>query len=488
MSDIKPSHNIAEFSVSEISNALKRVVESNFSYVRVRGEISGYRGPHSSGHCYFSLKDDKSKIDAIVWKGSFQQMRYKPEEGMEVIATGKLSTFAGKSSYQIIIEAMEPAGEGALMALLEKRKKELAAEGLFDPARKKPLPYLPQTIGVVTSPTGAVIRDILHRLADRMPSHVLLWPVAVQGEGAAAQVAKAIEGFNRGQGSEVRSQEGDNLTSDIRHLTPDVIIVARGGGSIEDLWPFNEEIVVRAVAASEIPVISAVGHETDTTLIDYVSDQRAPTPTAAAEMAVPVRADLLYTLRDHQQRMDSLLTNRLAHAKQRVEGLSRGLPRPTEILANARQSLDVATDKLANSLKMLITAKQHKLSQAALGLRPTLLQQPIREQSRRVFEAQEKLNERFTRLIERKQNQLQNLTGKLALLDYQNVLKRGYALVKNAQGQLITSVTAAADAASLTFHDGEAKLGSTSVTPPAPKKQKPKKPQPAFDELQESLF
>ena len=271
----KPSANLAEQSVSELSQALKRTLEDRFGHVRVRGEISGFKGPHSSGHVYFALKDDGAKLDAIIWRGSFTRLRSKMQEGLEVIATGKISSYPNKSSYQIIIENIEPAGVGALMALLEERRKKLMAEGLFDADRKKPIPFLPQTIGVITSPTGAVIRDILHRLNDRFPRHVLVWPVRVQGETAAAEVAAAIAGFNA------------------MEQRPDLLIVARGGGSLEDLMPFNEEVVVRAVAASTIPLISAVGHETDTTLIDHAADWRAPTPTAAAERAVPVRADLL---------------------------------------------------------------------------------------------------------------------------------------------------------------------------------------------------
>ena len=271
--------NAPEFSVSELSSALKRAIEDRFGYVRVRGEISGYRGPHSSGHVYFSLKDASARLDAVIWKGVFGRMRVKPEEGLEVVVTGKITTFPGKSAYQIIIESLEPAGVGALMALLEARRRKLAEEGLFDAARKQLLPYLPRVIGVVTSPTGAVIRDILHRLADRFPVHVLVWPVRVQGETSAAEVAQAIRGFNA-------------LAPDGAIPRPDVLIVARGGGSLEDLWSFNEEIVVRAAAESEIPLIAAVGHETDWTLIDHAADVRAPTPTAAAELSVPVRAEL----------------------------------------------------------------------------------------------------------------------------------------------------------------------------------------------------
>src|SRR6186713_2865137 len=272
--------NAPEFTVSELSSALKRTVEDAYGHVRVRGEISGFRGPHSSGHCYFALKDESAKIEAVIWKSALYRMRFKPQEGLEVIATGKLTTYPGSSKYQIVIEALEPAGIGALMALMEERKRKLAAEGLFDEARKQLLPWLPEVIGVVTSPTGAVIRDILHRLADRFPRHVLLWPVAVQGENAAAQVVAAIRGFN-------------SLVPGGPVPRPDLIIVARGGGSLEDLMAFNEEAVVRAAAASRIPLISAVGHETDTTLIDFTSDRRAPTPTAAAEMAVPVRLELV---------------------------------------------------------------------------------------------------------------------------------------------------------------------------------------------------
>src|SRR6185295_17344214 len=278
----QPRLNIPEWTVSELSAALKKTVEDAYGYVRVRGEISGFRGAHSSGHCYFALKDDSAKIEAVIWRTAYGRMRVKPEEGLEVIVTGRLTTYPGQSKYQIVVETLEPAGVGALMALLEERKKKLAAEGLFDPARKQLLPFLPQVIGVVTSPTGAVIRDILHRLADRFPRRVVVWPVRVQGEGSAAEVAAAIHGFNALPKAHPRR--------------PDLIIVARGGGSLEDLWSFNEEIVVRAAAASEIALISAVGHETDVTLIDFAADVRAPTPTAAAEMAVPVRSELLVRL------------------------------------------------------------------------------------------------------------------------------------------------------------------------------------------------
>jgi exodeoxyribonuclease VII large subunit len=269
--------NLLEVTVSELSGSIKRTVEDAFGNVRVRGEISGYRGPHSSGHAYFALKDDRARMEAVIWKGTFQRLRFRPEEGMEVIATGKLTTYPGSSKYQIVIDSLEPAGAGALMALLEERKKRLEAEGLFSATRKRPLPRMPKTIGVITSPTGAVIRDILHRITDRFPLHVLVWPVRVQGDSCAQEVTAAVQGFN---------------APDLPFPRPDVLIVARGGGSLEDLWGFNDEGLARAVAASAIPVISAVGHETDTTLIDFVSDMRAPTPTGAAEIAVPVKAEL----------------------------------------------------------------------------------------------------------------------------------------------------------------------------------------------------
>jgi len=289
MVESSPLTNAPEISVSELSGALKKTIEDRFGHVRVRGEVSGWRGPHSSGHCYFSLKDASARIDAVIWKGVYGRMRFKPQEGLEVIATGKITTFPGKSAYQIIVESIEPAGVGALMALLDERRKKLAAEGLFDPARKQLIPYLPDVIGVITSPTGAVIRDILHRIADRFPRRVIVWPVRVQGETSAGEVAGAIAGFNE-------LPEGGKIPR------PSVIIVARGGGSIEDLWGFNEEIVVRAAAASDIPLISAIGHETDTTLIDHAADLRAPTPTGAAEMAVPVRAELIGDMADLSRR------------------------------------------------------------------------------------------------------------------------------------------------------------------------------------------
>src|ERR1700736_2388026 len=330
--------NAPEFTVSELSSALKRTVEDAYGHVRVRGEITGFRGAHSSGHCYFALKDDGAKIEAVIWKFAHARMRFKPQEGLEVIATGKLTTYPGSSKYQIVIEAIEPAGIGALMALMEERKKKLAAEGLFDAARKQLLPWLPEVIGVVTSPTGAVIRDILHRLEDRFPRHVLVWPVRVQGEGSAEQVAAAIRGFNALPAAGLRAR-------------PDLIIVARGGGSLEDLWSFNEEIVVRAAAESMIPLISAVGHETDVTLIDFASDRRAPTPTAAAEMAVPVRSELFVEVAALARRTMLCWQRGQEGRRNELRAAARALPAASELLAIPRQRLDGAAASLPRGLK-----------------------------------------------------------------------------------------------------------------------------------------
>src|SRR5919201_3164989 len=325
--------NIPEWTVSELSAALKKTVEDAFGYVRVRGEISGYRGPHSSGHCYFALKDQNAKIEAVIWRTAFGRMRIKPTEGLEVIATGRLTTFPGQSKYQIVVETLEPAGLGALMALVEERKKKLAAEGLFDAARKQPLPFLPELIGVITSPTGAVIRDILHRLADRFPRQVLVWPVRVQGDGSAEEVAAAIHGFNAlGPHGPLRR--------------PDLLIVARGGGSLEDLWSFNDEIVVRAAAASMIPLIAAVGHETDVTLTDFAADVRAPTPSAAAELAVPVRIELCTRVESLTRRSFACWQRGQEARRAELRAAIRALPTAEELLAVPRQRLDHASARL----------------------------------------------------------------------------------------------------------------------------------------------
>ena len=331
--------NALEVSVSELSSALKKTVESTFGYVRVRGEISGFRGPHSSGHCYFSLKDERARLEAVIWRGVAGKLKHMPEEGMEVIASGKLTTYPGSSKYQIVIDAIEPAGAGALMAMLEKRREKLAAEGLFDEARKQLLPYMPKVVAVVTSPTGAVIRDVLHRLSDRFPLHVIVWPVRVQGESSGAEVANGIHQLN-------------NLQEQLDLPAPELIIVARGGGSLEDLWGFNDEVVVRAAAQSMIPVISAVGHETDWTLLDHVADWRAPTPTAAAEKAVPVKADLEAHLAGISARLRASQSRLLEQRKNTLQALARGISSPDMMLAMPRRRLDEAAGRLFRALNV----------------------------------------------------------------------------------------------------------------------------------------
>ncbi|RUX29733.1 exodeoxyribonuclease VII large subunit [Mesorhizobium sp. M7A.F.Ca.US.011.01.1.1] len=359
--------NAAEYTVSEISGALKRTVEDVFGNVRVRGEISGYRGPHSSGHAYFALKDDRARLDAVVWKGTMSRLKFRPEEGMEVIATGKLTTYPGKSNYQIVIDNLEPAGAGALMALLEERKRRLQAEGLFDTDRKRLLPFMPRIIGVVTSPTGSVIRDIIHRIKDRFPLHILVWPVRVQGETSGAEVTAAVSGFNA-------------LAWDGAVQRPDLLIVARGGGSLEDLWGFNDEALARAVAASGIPVISAVGHETDWTLIDLVADVRAPTPTGAAEIAVPVKADLEATLASLGARLKAAVLRNFERKRQAARAAARALPSPDQLLALPRRRLDEATSRLGRGL--LVSTERKRARFFAVKLTPAMLSQRIAEARR----------------------------------------------------------------------------------------------------------
>ncbi len=356
--------NIREWTVSELSAALRRTVEDAFGYVRVRGEISGYRGPHSSGHCYFALKDDTAKIEAVVWKTAFARMRIKPEEGLEVVVSGRLTTYPGQSKYQIVVETLAPAGVGALRAWLEERKKRLAGEGLFDASRKRRLPYLPEIIGVITSPTGAVIRDILHRLEDRFARLVLVWPVRVQGEGAAEEVVAAIQGFNA-------------LAAEDVIRKPDLIIVARGGGSIEDLWTFNEESVARAAAASTIPLISAVGHETDVTLIDFVADVRAPTPTAAAEIAVPVRAELLLRVTGLARRSLACWQRCQEARRTELRAAARALPSAEQLLALPRQRLDTAGARLPRALIANAQSHHAQFSRIAGRLGPHVLRTRI---------------------------------------------------------------------------------------------------------------
>ena len=463
--------NTPEVSVSDLSSALKRTVEERFGYVRVRGEVSNYRGPHSSGHAYFSLKDEGARIDAVVWRTSFARMRVKPEDGMEVVATGKITTFPGKSSYQIVIETLEPAGVGALMAMVEERRRRFTAEGLFDAERKRGLPFLPGIVGVVTSPTGAVIRDILHRIEGRFPRHVLLWPVRVQGEGSAEEVARAIWGFNALAAGSLR---------------PDVIIVARGGGSLEDLWGFNDEAVIRAAAGSLIPLISAVGHETDWTLLDHVADLRAPTPTGAAELCVPVRADLAVALDSLEGRHGVAMLRCLDRARDALRATARALPSGADLLASPQQRLDRAATLLPSSLHSGVDARRLALARlssrlagqspgarlgraverldgletrlrrsstvaaerrrqrletvsarlsAALKARAALAAQENRNHRHRLIGLAERLRGATAVARERRTARLSGLAQLLSSLGYRAVLARGYALVRDESGR-----------------------------------------------------
>ncbi|WP_157033196.1 exodeoxyribonuclease VII large subunit [Loktanella sp. S4079] len=459
-----PADNTPEFSVGELSGAVKKAIEGGFSHVRVRGEVGRVSRP-GSGHLYLDLKDDRAVLAAVIWKGRAQQLAHRPEEGMEVVATGKLTTFPGQSKYQMIIEDIVPAGAGALMAMLEKRKAALAAEGLFAPERKKPLPYLPTFIGVVTSPSGAVIRDILHRLRDRFPRKVLVWPVAVQGQRCAPEVAAAIEGFNR-------------LTPGGALPRPDLLIVARGGGSLEDLWGFNEEIVARAAAASEIPLISAVGHETDTTLIDYVADRRAPTPTAAAELAVPVRMELMAWVDQQGARLGRALTTGVQQRQQRVRDLGRALPNADSLLSGPAQRLDHLSDKLPIALKAAASKKRLKLTEASL--RPAALQRRVMDERRRyqsladrlspdllsvrLNRQSEKLENVLARLSDRATRQQSDRVARLAALDrlretlgYKATLERGYAVVRSDAG-IVTRKANAPSKMEIEFADGSVRV------------------------------
>ncbi len=441
--DAAGGSNVAEFTVSELSFAIKRVVEDNFGYVRLRGEVSGYRGPHSSGHCYFTLKDEKARIEAVIWKGVFGRLRFKPEEGLEVVATGRVSTYPGSSKYQIVIDALEPAGEGALLAQLERLKKKLGQEGLFEEARKKPLPFLPLTVGIVTSPTGAVIRDMLHGFAERFPVHVLLWPVRVQGETCAGEVAAAIRGFN------AFAPEG-------RLPRPDVLIVARGGGSLEDLWGFNEEVVARAVADSPIPVISAVGHETDWTLIDLVADARAPTPTKAAEWAVPKFADLNERLETLARRGVQVMRRGIADRRAHFKALARAVPRVQDILALPRQRSDAAAGRLPRAL--LANAQRHRTRFERLSARhqPNMLRQRARFGRDRLVDLDRRGALALRQGVARARATFDTRAKLLASLGLEGVLARGFALVRDEAGRGVRSAAqlAVGDEVSIRFSDG----------------------------------
>jgi exodeoxyribonuclease VII large subunit len=451
--------NLPEITVSELSANIKRLVEDNFAYVRLRGEISGFRGPHSSGHCYFSLKDSNARIEAVVWRTTFARLRFKPEEGLDVVAVGRITTYPGKSSYQIVIDSLEPAGAGALMALLEERKKKLAAEGLFDQARKKALPYLPRVVGVITSPTGAVIRDILHRLNDRCSCRVLVWPVRVQGETSAAEVAAAIAGFNQ-------------FAPNGPIPRPDVLIVARGGGSLEDLWSFNEEVVARAAAASKIPLVSAVGHETDFTLIDFVSDRRAPTPSAAAEMVVPVRTELLANVRTCGARLSGSVFRLVTRLRNEVRGLARGLPSADEVLALPRQRLDSATARLPRALRANAHAHRVQLARAAAHLSPSVLRNRLHRWRDRYDSRAKRLQPCARASLDRLGKHLAGLQRILTALSYQGVLARGFALVRDAAGEPVRSAGAVSTNDPLEIEFGDGRVPAVATGGPAARKRR----------------
>ncbi len=489
--------NQVEYTVTEISASLKKTVEERFGYVRVRGEITGFRGPHSSGHCYFALKDDRARIEAVIWKGVANKLRHFPEEGLEVIASGKLTTYPGSSKYQIVIDNLEPAGAGALMALLQERKAKLQAEGLFAPERKQLLPYMPSKIGVVTSPTGSVIRDVLHRISDRFPLNVIVWPVRVQGETTGQEVSRAIEGFN------------------MMEDQPDLIIVARGGGSIEDLWGFNDEIVVRAAANSDIPLISAVGHETDWTLIDLAADVRAPTPTGAAELAVPVKAELESTVASYKARLQSALTRKFDKAKTDLLAAERGLATPDNLLALPRRRLDEASGRLALGLDLATRSKRSAFESIAgrlshRGLELSLArsrdklealgrQMDIGHQNRlgkisqRIDDLSHRIGSAFSNQLAKTTARLEQADRLLGSLSYTRILERGFAVVRNAKDAAVSSASAikSGEQFSVEFSDGliQGVAAGGATKPVSEKKAAPKpKKQKKTDDNQGDLF
>lgn len=444
--------NAAPLSISEISALLKRTVEDRFGFVRVRGELSGVKRA-ASGHLYLCLKDEAARLDGVMWRGNVQRLSFRPEDGVEVVATGKLTTYPGRSNYQIVIDRMEIAGEGALLALLAKLKARLEAEGLFDPQRKRALPFLPRVIGVVTSPTGAVIRDILHRLADRFPTRVIVWPVMVQGQGSAAQVAAAVRGFSA-------MQPGGPVPR------PDLVIVARGGGSIEDLWSFNEEEVVRAIAECSIPIISAVGHETDTTLADFAADLRAPTPTAAAELAVPVLGELRALLAELFSRKQRGIVRHLSHARERLEARAGRLPKVEGLLQPQAQRLDDLSVRLHRALSHRAEIAQAQLSRHAGALRPALLTGRVTRDRERLA-AQRLRPELLMRRIENARGSVDAMDRLRRSLDPAAPLQRGYVLVKAADGSVVKTRAGAEVLPELTLQFADGLLTVHTGTPPA---------------------
>ncbi len=454
LDDPTPGRNVPEFSVSDLATRVKRLIEQELGYVRVKGEV-GRVVLARSGHLYFDLKDDRSVLSCMTWKGQIAGLDVRPEEGMEIVAEGTMTASGFQSKFALNATRVHVAGEGALMAMLERRKKALAAEGLFDEGRKQRLPYLPEIIGVVTSPQGAVIRDILHRLRDRFPRKVLVWPVLVQGKGSAEQVARAVEGFNA-------------LTPGGALPRPDLLIVARGGGSIEDLWGFNEEVVARAAAASAIPLISAVGHETDTTLIDFVADRRAPTPTAAAEMAVPVRRDLMAWVSEQGARMTGAVGGRIDQRRQRLTDLARALPDRDRLFEVQRQRLDRAEADLPRALMAGIQARRLDLSSKG-ALRPSLLTAQLARASDRLTARAEALAPALTRRLSRLSDRLDAQGRLLETLSHRATLTRGYAIVRDEAGAVLTSAAAARAASALEIEFADDRITPGVAAAPAPK-------------------
>ncbi|HEY5106697.1 MAG TPA: exodeoxyribonuclease VII large subunit [Caulobacteraceae bacterium] len=462
MSDLAPplaaESNAEPYSVSELAFALKRTIEGAYGYVRLRGELSKVTF-HGNGHVYLDLKDEKACISGVIWKGQVGGLGIRPQTGLEVIVTGKVTTYPGRSQYQIIIETMAPAGVGALLAQLERLKAKLGAEGLFEPAHKRPLPAMPLVIGVITSPTGAVIRDILHRIRERWPCRVIVWPVVVQGDQAAEQVRLAVEGFGA-------------LAAGGPIPRPDLIIVARGGGSVEDLWPFNDEALVRAVALAEIPLISAVGHETDTTLIDFVSDRRAPTPTAAAEIATPILSELAGALADYERRMIQCGGRGIEHRRTQLAAAAASLPRAGDLLAIATQRLDLASGRLGAALQKNVAAHGHDFIRAASPLKSGLLQRPIAVGAQRLAATSDRLSPAGGRALQRFAERLNGLDKLRLSFDPRGPLARGYALIRRSDGLLARSASAlkSSERVELEFHDG--KRGAI-IDGPGPKKPRP---------------
>ncbi|MEE2773437.1 MAG: exodeoxyribonuclease VII large subunit [Pseudomonadota bacterium] len=448
LESVKISENVPEFTVSDISYVLKQMIEGEFSNVRVRGELGRVTRP-TSGHVYFEIKDNKSILSAVVWRANVHKLNIFPEEGIEVVVSGSLTTFSGQSRYQINIENIEASGVGSLMLMLDKRRKKLLQEGLFSDVLKMSLPYLPASIGIITSPTGAVIEDILHRLRDRFPRQVLIWPATMQGEKCAEEVSAAIEGFNK-------------LETSTGFEKPDLLIIARGGGSVEDLWGFNEEIVVRAASASQIPIISAIGHETDITLLDYVADRRAPTPSAAAEMAVPVRSDLIEKVETLNSRMTQQIFQFLDRQKSKTLDLHRAMPKPKSIVYDQVQYLDLIASQFENAFSVFLKEKRISLIKAAADiLKPSLIMMEFENRRKNLVNISSRLEFVAQQIIKNSRNKLDELGRLQDTLSYKNTLLRGFVIVRDEEQRLVNSKRQAKDSQALLIEFKDGKLQVT---------------------------